>query len=191
LITKILIATCIGIVATSVLAAPEVFQFDPSHTYPSFEADHLHGLSVWRGKFTRANGTANIDPEAKTGSVEVAIDLSSIQTGNSALDAHLRGHDFFDVGRFPTAVYKGAVVKFEGGKPVELMGTLNLHGVTKPLALAIGTFKCIWNPLIKHEVCGADASAVFNRADYGLLLGQNYGFDMQIKLQIQVEAIKQ
>ncbi|GLU30726.1 YceI family protein [Trinickia caryophylli] len=171
--------------------AADTYQLDPSHTYPSFAADHFGGLSVWRGKFTKAAGTVTLDRQAKTGTVDVTIDPASIDTGNAKLDDHLKGDEFFNTSKFPAATYKGTQIKFDGDKPVEVIGTLTLHGVTKPLNLKIDSFKCMMHPMLKREVCGVEASAKFDRADYGLDFGKQYGFKMETALQIQAEGVKQ
>ncbi|WP_322105964.1 YceI family protein [Paraburkholderia sp. J41] len=177
-------------VATPALAAATTYNLDPSHTYPSFEADHFGGVSVWRGKFTKSKGVVTLDRAAKTGTVDVTVDASSIDTGNALLDKHVSGTEFLDAAKFPTAVYKGTSIRFDGDTPVEVIGEFTLHGVTKPLNLKINTFKCFQNPMLKREVCGADASAEFDRADYGVNWGQSYGFKTLTKLQIQVEGVK-
>ncbi|MFX1761213.1 YceI family protein [Paraburkholderia sp. A1RI-2L] len=177
-------------IATPAFATPTTYNLDPSHTFPSFEADHFGGVSVWRGKFTKSSGTVVLDRAAKTGTVDVTIDASSIETGNPALDKHVSSAEMLDAAKYPTAVYKGTSVKFDGDKPVEVIGTFTLHGVTKPLNLKIDSFKCFQNPMLKREVCGADASAEFDRADYGVSYGKAYGFKMATTLQIQVEGIK-
>lgn len=177
----------------AVLSAPAfatTYNLDPTHTYPSFETDHFGGVSVWRGKFTKSSGTVVLDRAAKTGTVDVTIDASSIDTGNGALDKHVRSAEMLDVEKFPTAVYKGTSIRFDGDKPVEVIGTFTLHGVTKPLNLKIDSFKCFMNPMLKREVCGADATAQFDRADFGVNYGQAYGFKMATTLQIQVEGVK-
>lgn len=166
------------------------YQFDPTHTYPSFEADHFGGLSVWRGKFDKSSGTVTLDRAAKTGTVDVTTQLASISTGNTKLDEHLQTNEFFDVAKYPEAVYKGTV-KFKGDKPAEVVGNLTLHGVTKPLTLKIDSFKCMPHPMLKREVCGIDAVGEFNRDDFGLDYGKQYGFKMQTKLLITAEAVKQ
>lgn len=166
------------------------YQFDPTHTYPSFEADHFGGLSVWRGKFDKSSGTVTLDRAAKTGTVDVTTQLASISTGNAKLDEHLQTNEFFDVAKYPEAVYKGTV-KFKGDKPAEVVGNLTLHGVTKPLTLKIDSFKCMPHPMLKREVCGIDAVGEFNRDDFGLDYGKQYGFKMQTKLLITAEAVKQ
>jgi len=60
--------------------------------------------------------------------------------------------------------------------------------VSRPLALKIDSFMCKPNPMTKKEVCGADATASFDRSDYGVTFGQAYGFKMWVKLEIQVEG---
>ena len=54
--------------------AADTYQLDPNHTYPSFEADHFGGVSMWRGKFKKSSGTVTLDRAAKTGTVDVTID---------------------------------------------------------------------------------------------------------------------
>lgn len=171
-------------------AEPVTYQMDPNHTHPSFEADHMGGLSKWRGKFNKASGTVVMDREAKTGTVEVTIDVSSIDFGNDELNEHAKGPDMFDVAKYPTAVYKGTLTDFGHGKPGKVVGTLTLHGVTKPLTLDIEDFLCKPNPMSKKETCGADASAEFNRDEFGVSYGKAFGFRQEVELQIQVEAIR-
>lgn len=174
----------------SAIAAPTTYNLDPTHTYPSFAADHFGGISTWRGKFTKSSGTVTLDRAAKTGTVDVTIDAGSVDTGNVALDKHLKTAEFFDVAKFPTAHFKGSDIRFEGDTPVAVSGEFTLHGVTKPLTLKLESFKCFVNPMIKREVCGAEASAQFDRADYGVSYGASYGFKTLTQLQIQVEGIK-
>jgi polyisoprenoid-binding protein YceI len=172
----------------SALAAPVTYQVDPGHTYPSFEADHFGGMSVWRGKFDSSSGTIVLDKAAGTGTVEITVDTSSIDFGHAKLNEHAKSGEMFDVQKYPTAVYKGTLTNFKNGAPTEAHGELTLHGVTKPLNLTINSFLCKTTPMSKKERCGADASATLNRADFGINFGDKYGFNMQVKLAIQVEA---
>jgi polyisoprenoid-binding protein YceI len=190
-LNKHLIAASISaLIAGSAIAAPTTYNLDPSHTYPSFETDHFGGISVWRGKFTKSSGVVTLDRAAKTGSIDVTIDTASIDTGNAPLDKHVKTAEFLDVEKFPTATFKGTSFHFNGDTPTEVTGNFTFHGVTKPLTLKIDSFKCFINPMIKREVCGADANAQFDRADYGVNWGANYGFKMLTQLQIQVEGVK-
>jgi len=183
------VLTLIAIAAGSAAsAAPVKYVIDSQHSYPSFEADHFGGMSVWRGKFNQTSGSIVLDREAKTGSVEVSIDTASVNTGHAKLDGHLKGGDFFDVEKFPAATYKGKFSKFKGDVPTEVQGELTMHGVTRPVTLTIASFKCMTHPMSKKPFCGADAHATINREDFGMSYGKQLGFDMTVKLAIQIEA---
>lgn len=187
---KILLASAIAIAAGGAVAAPVTYNLDPNHTYPSFEADHMGGLSTWRGKFNKSSGKVILDREAKTGSLEVTIDMDSVDFGHDKMNEHAKNAEIFDVAQYPTATYKGTFSKFDGDVPTEVEGELTLHGVTKPLTLSIGKFHCMPHPMLKVEVCGADASASFNRDDFGVSYGKDYGFHQEVTLQIQTEALR-
>jgi polyisoprenoid-binding protein YceI len=179
----------LGAASVSV-AAPVTYKVDSEHTHPSFEADHFGGMSVWRGRFNQTSGTIVLDREGKTGTVDIVIDTNSIDFGVEKLETHVKGGDagMLDTAKFPTATYKGKLVKFKDGAPTEAQGELTLHGVTKPVTLTIHSFKCMPHPMRKKEFCGADASATFNRDDFGVGWGKAFGFGMDVKLAIQVEA---
>ncbi|HEY9067312.1 MAG TPA: YceI family protein [Burkholderiaceae bacterium] len=170
-------------------AAPVTYKIDPDHTYPSFEADHLGGLSVWRGKLTKSSGTVTLDKAAGTGSVDVTIDLGSIDFGQRQLNHWATGPQFLDVEQNGSAAYRGRLENFVDGKPTEVVGELQLRGVTRPLTLKINAFKCMPHPLLRREVCGADAQGAFKRDEFGLGYGREYGFKMDVLLRIQVEAL--
>lgn len=186
----ILSATALTLAATCAGAAPTTYAIDPTHTFPSFEADHM-GISVWRGKFNKSSGKVLFDKAAGTGSVEIVTELASIDFGMDALSAWARGKDFFDVKKHPRAVFKGNLQAPVNGVPTQLVGELSMHGVTRPLTLTINSLKCVPHPMLKRDYCGADASGSFNRDEFGLSAGKDYGFKMNVDLRIQVEAIAQ
>jgi polyisoprenoid-binding protein YceI len=187
--SKLLIVALIAAASASAFASSDTYMIEPNHTYPSFEADHM-GISVLRGKFTKTNGTIVLDRAAKSGSLDITIDANSLDFGHEKLNTHAKTADMFDVAKFPTAHYKSKSITFKGDVPVAVEGELTLHGVTKPVTLAINKFKCIQHPMLKREVCGADASAEFSRADFGISYGLPK-FAPEVKLAIEVEAIKQ
>lgn len=170
-------------------AAPQIYSIDPAHTYASVEAPHIQAISLWRGKFDRTqSGTVTLDRQARTGSIEVVIDTSSIDFGHDKLNEHVRGPEFLDAAKYPTATFKSDSIKFEGDSPVAAVGELTLHGVTRPLTLKINSFKCITDPFLKKERCGADASGVINRSEFGV--GQYAEMTgPQVRLAIQVEGL--
>jgi len=186
-------AALLAFMTGAALAEPVTYQIDPAHTYPSFETDHFGGMSVWRGKFDKSSGTIVLDKEKSTGTVEVTVDTSSINLGNPKLNEHTKSAEMFDVAKFPTATYKGTLADFKNGVPTKVVGQFTLHGVTHPLTLTIGQFKCMKYPappMDGKEHCGADASGSFSRADYGINYGDKFGFDMKVKLAIQVESVR-
>ena len=176
--------------AVGAAAAPVTYNVDPDHTHPTFDVDHFGGLSVWRGNFKKTTGKLTLDTAAKTGTVDVVIDTSTIDFAHDKLNEHVSGPEILNVAQFPTAEYKGTLGGFTNGAPTTVSGNLTLHGVTKPVTLKINTFKCMQNPMSKKDVCGADASGTFNRADFGVNYGQQYGFNQEVNLHIQVEGIK-
>ena len=183
---KMLLIALLAAGSTSAFA--QTYTIESNHTYPSFEADHM-GISVWRGKFEKTTGKIVLDRAAKTGTMDIQIDANSLNFGHAKMNEHAKGPDMFNVAKFPTATYTGTSMKFDGDTPVSVEGDLTLMGVTKPVSLKIAKFKCIMHPMLKREVCGADASAEFKRTDFGL----NYATPMfapEVKLAIQVEAIK-
>jgi polyisoprenoid-binding protein YceI len=188
-------ALCIFLAAASVASAsPITYNIDPKHTHPMFEADHLGGLSIWRGLFKKTSGTITLDSVARTGTLDVAVDMASVDFGNdelSSMAVNSSAPPIFEAKKYPVAYYKGTLGDFVNGSPTTVSGLLTLHGVTKPITLAINSFKCIDDkPEPKQQLCGADAFCVLNRADFGITVGQKYGFKMEVTLRIQVEAIR-
>jgi polyisoprenoid-binding protein YceI len=175
---------------TSASAASTTYNLDPDHTHPSFEVDHFGGLSTWRGTFKKTSGTVTLDTLAKTGTVDVLIDTATVDFAHDKLNEHVSSPEMLDVAKFPTAEYQGKFVEFENGAPRTVTGVLTLHGVTKPVTLTINSFKCFEHPMLKKQVCGADASGSFSRADFGVNYGQQYGFKQDVLLRIQVEGVK-
>jgi polyisoprenoid-binding protein YceI len=169
-------------------AAPATYKIDPDHTFPSFEADHM-GISIWRGKFNKSAGTVTLDKAASTGTVDVAVDVASIDFGHDKLNSWAKAPGFFNAKKYPKATYKGTLDGFVNGAPTQATGEFTLHGVTRPMILKINSFKCMPHPIFKREICGADAAGSFKRDEFGLDAGKDYGFNMEVLLRIQVEAL--
>ena len=183
-----LAAAALAGTAFAAAAAPVPYEIDPSHTFPSFEADHM-GISTWRGKFDRSTGSVTMDREAGTGTVTIVVDMKSADFGLPALDKVARGAELFDAAKYPKATFKGTLEGFANGAPTRAVGTLELHGKTNPVTLDIRKFKCIPHPMLKREVCGADIYATIDREQFGMDAGKAYGFSMAVDLRVQVEAI--
>jgi len=180
---------CAGLAACgAVSAAPVGYTIDPEHTYPSFEADHM-GLSIWRGRFNKTTGKVILDKTSGTGTVEVAIETASMDFGHAKVTEYIIGSDQLDAVKYPAISYKGKLERFVNGAPTAVSGELTMHGKTRPVALKINLFKCIPHPLFKRELCGADAFGSFDRSEFGLDYGPQWGFKPEVTLRIQVEAL--
>ncbi len=170
-------------------ASADTYRIDPSHTYPSFAANHM-GISWFRGKFEKTSGTIELDRQAKTGSIEVVIDAASVDMGHAKLNQHLLSADLFNVEKYPEIRFDGSDFRFEGDVPVAVTGQLEMLGVRKPVELKLESFACREHPMLKREVCGAEATAVIDRSDWGLTYGAPPSTN-EVRLAIQVEALKQ
>ncbi|PCJ42538.1 MAG: polyisoprenoid-binding protein [SAR86 cluster bacterium] len=174
-----------GLSSVALQAEPVVYEIDPSHTYPSFEADHMGGLSVWRGKINSSSGTVVLDKEAETGTLTVVMDMSTIDFGFGPMSEHAMTADMFDVSNYPTATYQGTLNSFADGAPTKISGELTMHGVTLPVDLSIDRFLCRAED--EKEVCGALATTSIDRSDFGVDFGAPL-FDMNVLLRISIEA---
>jgi len=164
----------------------ETYTIDSQHTFPSFEISHI-GFSIQRGRFDRTSGTIMLDAKNETGSIQVHIDATSIDTGLAELEAKLKGVDFFNTVKFPTISFNSNKIKFTGDIPVAAEGELTLLGTSRPVLLAIEHFHCGIHPFSQRAICGADAKGQIKRSDFGMtaLLP---AIGNEVKLNIQVEA---
>jgi polyisoprenoid-binding protein YceI len=171
-------------------AQSATYVVEPTHTFVTFEAKHF-GVSTNRGRFDKKEGTITIDPTAKTGKVEITIDMASINTGTAAFDAHLRRADFFDAEKFATAKFVGDKFEFDGSKIKSVAGSLTMLGKTMPVTLNAELYGCYDHPRLKVQVCGGDFVTTIQRSQWGMGWGINFGIPDTVRLEIQVEAIKQ
>jgi polyisoprenoid-binding protein YceI len=175
--------------AAPAFAEPEEFVVEPGHTFPFFAVSHL-GISMQKGRFDRTSGRIVIDREAGTGSIDIAIETRSVSTGNTALDAVVRGDDFLDAASHPTITFRSSSVAFEKGVPKRAMGELTVAGATRPVELRIERFGCTRLPFLVRLTCGADAAATVKRSDFGLTAFAGLVGD-EVAIEIQVEAVRQ
>lgn len=185
-----LIATTLAIAALGAQAQSASYAVDPTHTFATFEIDHF-GASTNRARFDKKSGSVQLDKAGKSGKVELTIETSSINSGTAAFDKHLQSKDFFNVAEFPTAKFVGDKFVFNGDKVSEVSGSLTLLGKTHPVTLKASKFNCYMNPMLKVEVCGGDFETTIVRSTYGMNWGLNFGFSDNVRLVVQVEAVKQ
>ncbi len=171
-------------------AQTATYAIEPTHTFATFEISHF-GTSTNRGRFDKKEGKVELDKVAKTGKVDVTIDATSVNTGTAAFDKHLNGPDLFDSAKYPTIKFVSDKLVFNGDKVSEVVGNLTLLGKTNPVTLKANNFNCYMSPMIKREVCGGDFETTIDRTAFGMNYGMAWGFPKDVRLIIQVEAIKQ
>lgn len=183
-----LIALLITAASFSATAA-DSYTIDSRHTFPSFEINHL-GFSMQRGRFNQTSGKVILDPNsASGGSIDVTIDTASISTGLAELEAHLRGKDFFDAEHYPQIKFVSTKLEFKKKELTAVDGLLTLHGVSKPVRLAVDHFYCGLNPIALKNECGVNATTLIKRSAFGVDKYVPMISD-EVKIVIQVEASK-
>lgn len=186
---KLIAFAVAGLMSSVSYAAPETYVIEPSHTLPRFEYSHF-GYSIQLSRFDKTSGTITLDRAKKSGSVDVTIDATSVNTGYALFNQHIQAADFFDTEMFPTITYKSTKLKFDGDKVVSVEGKLTIKDITKPVTLTVNSFLCMPHPMVKKEACGATATAKVLRSDFNMGKHAPYVGD-EVTLTIPVEAIKQ
>ena len=166
------------------------YAIDPTHTFVTFEINHF-GASVNRGRFDKKEGSVQLDKAAKAGKVEISFDATSINSGTPAFDKHLQSADLFNAAQHPKITFVSDKFSFNGDKVSEVSGQLTLLGKTGPVTLKANQFNCYQSPMLKREVCGGDFEATIDRTQWGMNYGVEWGFAKNVRLVVQVEAVKQ
>ncbi|WP_263771738.1 YceI family protein [Propionivibrio soli] len=184
-----LAVTAFAALGGSAFAAPETYVIDGAHTFPRFSYSHL-GFTTQLSRFNKTTGKIVFDREAKTGSVDIVIDTKSVDTGFPLFNEHIQGADFLDTATYPTATFKSTAVRFDGDAPAAIEGNLTIKGVTRPVTLAVTSFKAVPHPMLKKDALGANATTKisrtqFNAGKYAPTVGD------EVTIDIAVEAIKE
>lgn len=185
-IVALLIAAGISMAA---VAAPETYDIDSTHSFSRFSYSHF-GYSNQESRFDSTTGKIVLDRAAKTGSVDVVIDAKSVNTGYPVFNGHIQGEDFFNTAKFPTITYKSTKFNFNGDKLASVDGNLTIKGVTKPVTLTVTSFQCMPHPMLKKDACGANATAMIKRSDFGAGKYAPYVGD-DVTLTFTVESVKE
>ena len=179
-----------SVFASAAQAATATYAVDPTHTFASFEIDHF-GASTNRVRFDKKSGSVQFDKAAKTGKVEIELDMTSVNSGTPAFNKHLQSADIFNAEKFPTAKFVSDKFVYDGDKLKEVTGQLTLLDKTNPVTLKANKFTCYESPMLKREVCGGDFEATIDRTQWGMNYGVDWGFAKNVRLVLQIEAVKQ
>ena len=189
--TSVFALAIAGLFATAAQAAPATYAIDPTHTFATFEIDH-NGASTNRVRFDKKSGTVQFDKAGKSGKVEVALDMNSVNSGTAAFDKHLKSAEIFNAEKFPEAKFVSDKFVFDGDKLKEVTGQLTILDKTQPVTIKANKFTCYPNAMLqKRETCGGDFEAVIDRTAFGVNYGVDYGFPKQVRLVMSIEAVKQ
>lgn len=181
----------------SVAASAQVskWQIDPAHSEADFSIKHM-AISTVHGRFGNINGSLNLDEQDITKSgVNATVDITGVDTGVAQRDQHLKSPDFFDVAKYPQMAFASKSLSNANGQ-LQLIGDLTIHGVTKPVTLALeGPSKEQTDPYGKIRRAFS-ATTVIHRQDFGLNWNGNLksgdtvlGDD--VKVELDIELIKQ
>ena len=186
----IALAAATTLFAAAAQAQSPTYAIDPTHTFATFEIGHF-GASVNRGRFDKKQGSVQFDKAGKTGQVDITVDTTSINTGTPAFDKHLQSADLFNAAKHPTMQFTSSKFVFNGDKVASVEGQLTLLGKTGPVTLKANQFNCYESPMLKREVCGGDFEATIDRTQWGMDYGVSFGIPKNVRLVVQVEAVKQ
>lgn len=159
------------------------YTLDPTHTDVLVEWTHF-GFSKPSAHFGITEGKLVYDADdASKSSVEVTIPVTAIDTFVPKLDEHLKGADFFDAGKFPTATFKSTSVAAAGTNKLTVTGDLTVKGITKPVTLDVTLNGAGEHPMAKKQAIGFSATGTLKRTDFGVgAYAPNVSDDVQLRI---------
>lgn len=176
------------------IPAAGTYTFDVSHSHVGFSVRHLMVAKV-RGSFGSFSGSLTVGEDPADSSIEVTIDIDSVDTRDPQRDGHLRSEDFFDSANHPTMTYRSTAVRHDRRDRWHVDGELTVRGVTRPVALDVVLEGLATDPWGGSRAVFSATTAV-NREDFGLTWNQALetggvlvGKDARI--EIEVEAVRQ
>ena len=177
-------------VSIPVPAVPVIskWELDPENSSAEFVCKHV--FSKVRGMFAKPSGTVSLDEATPANTkISAAIDVGSISTGVEERDTHLKSAEFFDVAKYPAITFVSTGVSRSSATSYSVTGNLTMHGVTKPVTLAITA-----SPPFNHAGGirrGIEATTSVNRKDFGLrweFPGEGPGVVVGDNIQITINA---
>ena len=198
-IIRVLALTTMGALALTATANAGTWELDPAHSGIEFSVRHMM-VSTVKGRFEKIKGTVELDDKDVTKStVDVTIDLTSVNTNEPKRDVHLKSPDFFDIAKFPAATFKSTKVQKAGKNKLKVTGDLSLHGVSKPVVLEVEGPTEPYKTPFGTTVRGVHATAKIDRKDFeigwnkvldngGVLVGNEVSLDLNAELTEKAAA---
>jgi polyisoprenoid-binding protein YceI len=180
------------LVLSPALSQAGTWDIDPVHSSVEFSVRHMM-VSTVKGRFQKVKGTLELDEKDPSKStVEVSIETASIDTHEPKRDAHLKSAAFFDAVKFPAIAFRSTKVEKAGKGKFKVTGDLTMHGITKPVVLAVeGPSAPIKDPY-GRSVRGVMATGKIDRKDWGMTWNQALDsggmvVSDEVKLEINAE----
>jgi polyisoprenoid-binding protein YceI len=149
----------------TILPVPGVWDIDPGHTDVAFTGRHFM-LTKVRGRFTGVSGTVTVAEDPGESTVEVTIDMTTVESGNATRDDHLRSADLFDVASHPVATFRSTAVDWHFGAG-RMTGDLTIRDVTRSVTFEVtyeGHARDPWGA----DRAVASARTTLDREDFGI-----------------------
>jgi polyisoprenoid-binding protein YceI len=176
---------------TTELAIPAGnYRIDPDHSSVEFVVRHLVAAKV-RGRFDVFGGDIVVSPAVGSSTIDVKIDMNSVDTRNADRDTHIRSSDFFGAVEFPVATFVSTSLSPDSG---QLIGALTIRGVTQPVTLDVEYQGAVVDPYGNKRIVFS-AGAEIDREAFGLTWNQALetgGFlvGKTAQIEIEIEAIE-
>lgn len=173
---------------TAAPAAAGAFTVDAVHSTVLFKVKHL-GVANAYGRFNDMSGAFVVDAASESGnSLEVSVNVESIDTANAGRDKHLRSPDFFSSKEFPTMTFKSTKFVKSGEKTFDVTGDLTFRGVTKTITVPVELLG-VGKGRRGGEVAGIETTFTIKRSDYGMTyMVDNGGLGDEVTITVALEG---
>ena len=191
---RVALLSLLSVLSLAARAQSSTYTIDKAHSEADFSIRHM-AISNVHGHFGNISGKIVYDDkDVARSAVDATIDVTTVDTGVSQRDAHLKSGDFFDTGKYPTMTFKSTSVH-KSGDDLDVLGELTLHGVTKPVTLHVTTSKEQTGMDGKSLARGFEATTTLHRQDFGLiwngtLKSGDKALGDDVKIDINIEAGK-
>lgn len=182
---------------TDQLPEPGTWTIDSTHSWVEFTVEHFT-VAFARGITAGPAGAVTIAADRLASSVRASIDVSTLTTANKARDEKILGPDVLDVDKFPAIDFASTALRQAGADGgYELDGDLTMHGITRPVTLALTPHGVITDTWGKTRL-GLTATTQLNRSDFDVLKWGHVplaagGFMVPdtIRVTLEIEAVRE
>jgi polyisoprenoid-binding protein YceI len=172
--------------AATAHGAPEAYLVEPARTRARLSLVYF-GYPVPLAQFKKTTGRVVFDGAARSASVDVVVDIDSIDTGHPAIDRVVQGEEFLQAATFPKAAFRSTRVHFVGDRPAMIEGTLTLRGVTQPVGLTVTSYRRLSAANRKKETIEVAAFSTVRRSIFGFGgLLPHFGDEIRVDIAIEV-----